>query len=150
MIIDTLAQFDDSATVTGGTTTVALHDIDTGVARNIGTGTPLYVVIVVEAVVSGGDSSDTFTFTLVGDTALPIDGSSVAIAATATITGIANIPAGTKLVIPVPPGAVAAYRYLGLRYAVTADAVLTVTAFLTDDQSYDHAVYADATEGVTV
>jgi len=149
MIIDKLAEFASGQTVTGGTTTVATSDIDTGVARNIGSGTQLYVVIVVTAA-SGGDSSDTFTFTLVGDTALPIDGSSVNIAATATITGVANIPAGTKLVIPVPQGTVAAYRYLGLKYAVTADAILTVTAFLTDDQSYDHAVYADNTEGVTV
>ena len=149
MIIDKLAEFASGQTVTGGTTTVATSDIDLSVARNIGSGRPLYVVIVVTAT-ANGDSSDTFTFTLVGDTVLPIDGSSIAIAATATITGVANIPAGTKLVIPVPPGALAAYRYLGLLYAVTADAVLTVTAFLTDDPSYDHAVYADATEGVTV
>lgn len=143
MIIDTLAQFADSQTVTGGSTTVATSDIDLGAnARNIGSGRPLYVVIVVEAV-SGGDGSDTFTFTLVDDSALPIDGSSVAKAASETITGVANIPAGTKIVIPVPPG-MSFQRYIGLRYAVTADAILTVSAFITDDQSYDHAVYADA------
>jgi hypothetical protein len=149
MIIDTLAQFADSQVVTGGSTTVATSDIDTStLSRNLGTGKPLFVVISIEAV-SGGDGSDTFVFTLVDDSVLPIDGSSVAKAATATITGVANIPAGTILVIPVPPN-MAFQRYLGLRYAVTADAVLTVTAHLTSEAPPDRAVYPDATEGVTV
>jgi hypothetical protein len=149
MIIDSLAEFANSQTVTGGSTTVATSDIDLGVARNIGSGKPLYVNIVIESA-TAGDGSDTFAFTLVGDTALPIDGSSVAIAAYPTITGVANVAAGTKLCIPVPPGTVAAYRYLGLRYATTADAVLVVSAWLSDTPIPDHQTYADATDGVTV
>lgn len=149
MIIDTLAQFADSQTVTGGATTVASFDIDTStLTRNLGTGKPLYVVIHVEGT-SGGDGADTFQFSLVDDSVLPIDGASIVKASTATITGVANIPAGTILVIPVPPN-MAFQRYLGLTYAVTATAVLTVTAHLTDTPPPDRTAYADATEGVTV
>lgn len=142
MIIDKLLSFAEDQTVTGGTTTIATNDIDTQVARNLGDGTPLYLVVVIKGV-SGGDGADTFAFTLVDDTELPIDGSSRAIAASPTITGVTNIPAGTVIVVPVPQR-VALSRYLGLRYAVTADAVLTVDAFLTDQPVFSHRVYSAA------
>lgn len=142
MIIDKLLSFAEDQTVTGGTTTIATNDIDTQVARSLGNGTPLYLVVVIKGV-ANGDSGDTFSFTLVDDTELPIDQSSRAIASSPTITGVANIPAGTVIVVPVPPR-VALSRYLGLRYAVTADAVLTVDAFLTDQPPFDSRQYAAA------
>lgn len=142
MLIDKLLSFAESQTVTGGTTTIAANDIDTQVARNLGDGEPLYCVVVIRST-SGGDGADTFTFTLVDDTELPIDGSSRAVASSPQITGIANIPAGTVIVIPVPPRA-ALSRYLGLRYAVTADAVLVVDAFLTSQAPFSHRAYPDA------
>jgi hypothetical protein len=159
MIIDTLLTFADGQTVTGGTTTEATDNIDLAslgsaaaglgaLSRAIGTGRPLYCVITVGAN-SGGDGSDTFQFSLVTDTVLPTDGSSRVIASSPVVTGAANLPAGTKVVIPVPAG-VQFDRYVGLRYAVTATAVLVVDAFLTDDQTYDHTTYPAGDEGVTV
>jgi hypothetical protein len=149
MIQDKLAMLDDGATITGGTTVGSVDVVDaSAVVRNLGTGRPLYLVIAVTAV-SGGDGSDTFTFALVDNNDADSTTSPRDVAVSATITGVANIPAGTKIVIPVPPG-FAFQRYIGVRYAVTSDAVLTVDAFLTDDQTYDHAVYPDNTEGVTV
>lgn len=144
-IFDLLLAFATSQVITGGTTTQSedIVDLDT-VSRNIGTGEPLYVVIHILAK-SGGDGSDTFVFALqdgATETAGVIQ-SPADKAVLPTITGIANIVVGSKLVIPVPPS-LALRRYIGLRYAVTADAVLTVTAYLTNQKPADHAVYPDA------
>jgi hypothetical protein len=158
MIIDKLLSFADGQAVTGGTTTEATDNVDLAalgaasaglgaLARAIGSGRPLYLVTF-QTLASGGDASDTYAVQLVTDTALPTDGSSIVVAASPTITGVANVPA--KIVVPVPAG-VKVSRYLGVRYTpVTANAVWTVDAFLTDDPSYDHSVYAAGDEGVTV
>lgn len=146
-IFDKLLQFATNQVITGGTTTQSADIVDLAkqsAARNLGTGEPLFVVIHFLAK-SGGDGSDTFQFALqdgatesMGVIQAPADK-----AVSPTITGIANITVGSKLVIPVPPN-VAFRRYIGLRYAVTADAVLTVSAYLTNQKPADHTVYPDA------
>jgi len=148
MILDELLKFSDAQTVTGGTPVAGTNHIETGaVRRNLGTGRPLYLIVNV-ITAAAGDGADTFTFSLVGDTVAPIDGSSVVLASK-TITGVANVAAGTHIVIPFPPNATD-FALLGTYYTTTADAVLTVDAYLTDDAGYDRTTYPDATEGVTV
>jgi len=148
MILDELLKFSDGQTVTGGSAVAGTNHIETGaVRRNLGTGRPLYLVISI-ITAAAGDGSDTFDFSLVGDTVAPIDGSSVIIA-TKRITGVANVAAGTLIVIPFPPNATD-FALIGTYYTTTADAVLTLDAYLTDDAGYDHKAYPDATEGVTV
>jgi hypothetical protein len=94
MIHDKLAMLDDGATITGGTTVGSVDVVDaSAVVRNLGTGRPLYLVIAVTAV-SGGDGSDTFTFALVDNNDADSTTSPRDVAVSATITGVANIPAG--------------------------------------------------------
>lgn len=145
MIIDKLAAFADGQTVTGGTTTQATDVVDLGATgRKIGNGRPLYLVVVVLSK-SNGDGADTFRFDLIDDDDISngVMQSPRVVASTPTITGVANIAVGQKFVIPVPPG-VALQRYVSAGYSVTADAVLTVDAFLTDDPTYAHDAYPDS------
>lgn len=143
-IFDLLLAFATSQVVTGGTTTQSEDIVDLNtVSRNIGTGEPLYVVINILAK-SGGDAADTFVFAL-QDGATETSGviqSPADKAVSPTITGIANIAVGQQIVIPVPPGT-ALRRYIGLRYGVTADAVLTLTAYLTNQKPADRTSYPD-------
>lgn len=145
MIIDKLGSFDDGSTVTGGSTTASADYLDLGVSvpgRKLGVGRPLWLVIAVTGV-AGGDGTDTFTFTLQTDDNTSFS-SPTTLATSVTITGVANIPAGTRIVIPVPQNAVFE-RYVRVGYAVTADAVLTVDSFLTDQELPDHTAYRDGT-----
>lgn len=142
MLMDKLTQVDSSATVTGGTTVVSVSALDVGtVDRALGTGRPLYLVIKVKAK-ANGDSSDTFRFDIVQSANADLSSNSI-VASTRTITGIANITAGMQFVIAVPPSFVLTERYLGAGYAVTADAVLTVDAWFTDQPPHDHTAYPD-------
>ena len=140
-IIDKLLSFDDGSTVTGGTTTTSVDHVDLGKdGLAIGSGRPLYAVFHITAK-SGGDSADTFTFSIATDTSSAFNVAKRTVAASPQITGIANVPA--RIVLPIPPG-YAFSRYVRAEYAVTDDAVLTVDAFLTDQEPYDHTVYPDA------
>lgn len=146
-IIDRLLQFARGQTVTGGTTVQSTDIIDLNpqsTLRALGTGRQLWLVIHITGK-SGGDGSDTFVFALQhattetsGTLQTPAD-----VVVSPTITGVANITVGQKIVLPVPPG-FPLRRYVGVRYAVTADAVLTVDAYLTDQHPTDNAVYPDA------
>lgn len=145
MIIDKLLSFDDNATVTGGTTTASVDYVNLGLSvpgRKLGSGRPLWLVI---AVINntGGDGADTMQFTLQTDDNASFS-SPTTVAQSPVITGVANLPAGSRVVVPVPPG-VAFEQYVRVGYAVTATAVLTVDAFLTDQELYDHTAYQDAT-----
>jgi 6-phosphofructokinase len=146
-IIDNLNKIASSETVTGGTTTHSANILDLknqSAARKLGTGEQLFLVIHILSN-TGGDGSDTLAFALEHAAAqsnsvltTPAD-----IAVSPTVTGVANLPAGSKVVIPVPPG-VAFNRYVGVRYAVTASAVLVVDAYLTNQKPADTSVYPDA------
>lgn len=145
MIIDKLLSFDDGATVTGGTTTASVDYVNLGTStpgRKLGSGRPLYLVI---SVINntGGDGSDTMQFSLQTDDNTSFSTPAV-VAQSPVITGVANLPAGSRVVVPVPPG-VAFEQYVRVGYAVTATAVLTVDSFLTDQEVPDHTAYKDGT-----
>lgn len=145
MIIDKLLSFDTNATVTGGTTVASVDYADLGAStpgRKLGSGRPLWLVIAIKNN-TGGDGADTLQFSLQTDDNTGF-ASPTTVAQSPVVTGVANLPAGSRVVIPVPPG-VAFERYVRVGYAVTATAVLTVDAFLTDQEVPDITAYADAT-----
>lgn len=142
MIIDTLSQVDVNATVTGGTTVLSVSAVDISVIdRALGTGRPLYLVFHIINN-TGGDGADTMRFDIVESANADLSSSSI-VASSKTITGVANLPAGSRVVVAFPPGFVVTGRYVGAGYAVTATAVLTVTAHITDTPPSDTTVYND-------
>ena len=122
MLIDAALLFSDEQAVTDAA--ASTNYLDQVAAKYLGTGKPLYVVIVVDVTISAyavtvslyGDSTTTFT----------PDGS-------ATLGVIpASSAAGTVFVFPVPPDVVK-YRYLELYYTPsTALSAGKFTAFITD------------------
>lgn len=145
MIIDKLLSFDTNATITGGTTVASVDYADLGVSvpgRKLGSGQPLWLVIAIKSN-TGGDGADTLAFSLVTDDNTSFS-SATTVATSPTVTGVANLPSGSRVVIPVPPG-VAFERYIRVAYAVTATAVLVVDAFLTDQEIPDLTAYQDGT-----
>lgn len=122
MIVDAALLFSNEQAVTAAA--ASTNYLDQGAASYLGTGKPLYVVIVVDTTISAyavtvslyGDSSPTFT----------PDGS-------ATLGVIpASSAAGTVFVFPVPPDVVK-YRYLELYYTPsTSLSAGAFTAFITD------------------
>lgn len=112
MLLDKKSMFSDAQVVT--ITAAATNVIDLGSARNIGQGEPLNVhVQVTAAMTAGGTSLDV---RLVGDTALPIDGSSVVLASTGAILA-ATLVAGYEFALRFwPTPASPAYRYVSIYY----------------------------------
>lgn len=148
MIIDKLLEFADGQTVTGGTTTVSTNTVDIGTLdRAIGSGRQLYAHVVVVGISGGASGSDTVRFDLVQSANADLSSDTI-IASSRTVTtgaGPTGIAVGDRFVIPVPPSFLVAGRYLGIAYdAITADLVLTVDAYLTDDPGPDHRAYPDA------
>jgi len=138
MIIDERLEISDAGTLATATGR-ALHGdvIDLGdPAGDLGTGEPLYLVIVVSTAVTSAGAA-TVTFEVVSDAAAAIatDGSATSHAVTEAI-GKATLVAGYSRVIPLPPMQ-NAERYLGLisnvgTAALTAGAI---DAFITSDYS---------------
>lgn len=142
MILDSQLQFSDAQAVTAAA--ASTNVLDLGVARDIGSGKPLYVCLNVDvALDDAGDDSELAV-------TLETDDNSDFTSATelmALFTLAANAPAGTKKVAVLPPG-LDYERYLRLKYT-PADGDLSagsVTAFLTD--SYE--VFKAYQDNVTI
>jgi hypothetical protein len=132
MYVDAALLFSNAQAVTDAAASESY--LDQGAAKYLGTGTPLFVVVVVDATISAyavtvslyGDSTTTFTPD-----------------ASATLGVIpASSAAGTVFVFPVPPDVVK-YRYLELYYTPsTSLSAGKFTSFITDTpQAY--TAYAD-------
>lgn len=148
MIIDsTLEMLDAVALNTGGAGTYLLgSQIDTSVVRNIGTGTPVYLVISVDT--AGASATGTLQLKLASDSsaAIATDGTASEHWASDTFMEAA-LGVGKTWIVPLPSGDALPYeRYLGI-LQVTGTAAFTagkLNAFLTLDASAWKA-YADAT-----
>jgi hypothetical protein len=146
-ILDTLTQFEDGVTTFVGAagSQVAGDVVDLGLAgRDIGNGQPVYATIFITAAPTG---ADTVKFEIVSDSTDPqsADGTESVHAATGDIA-IADLPAGTKLVLPLAVEGVAYERYLGVNITnvgVGALASLQFVCGLTLDPTGWKA-YADA------
>ncbi len=149
MLLDERTEFaGNTALNTGGTNTYALGDvIDLGVARDIGHGQQLYLVIQSTVSHTSGGSSATVVFQLVSDgIAVPATSGQTIHSMTTPLT-ISQLVAGKQYVIPVPAEGLAYERYLGLQIVVASEALTagSVNAFLTTEPSVVPTTsYADA------
>lgn len=147
MILDERTEFcDATALSTAGTGRALVGDvIDTSVARDIGMGQPVYLVIqVTTAPTSGGAATVSFILASDAQAAVATDGTATEHIVTAAIP-VADLVAGYTLCIPLPPEGSNEYeRYLGILQNVGTAALTAgaINAFLTLDQKGWKA-YAD-------
>lgn len=151
MILDERTEFCDAVSLnTGVAGTYLLGDqIDLGVARDIGAGQPLYLVVTVDTGITVASSTGTVSFSLASD-----DSASIATNGTATVhatsaawaTSTTAIPAGTVLfAVALPMQGTTYERYLGILQTTGSTAINAgkINAFLTHDVA-KYKAYADA------
>lgn len=150
MILDTLAEFCDATALdTSGTGLAFIGSAyDAGIARDLGNGQALYLVInVTTAVDSAGDGASVEFQLVSDDSATPAaDGSETLHLKTDAIAE-ATLVAGFQLCLPIPLGVGIEYeRYLGIQQNVSGEAVTAgaIDAFLTYDP-HGWKSYPDAT-----
>lgn len=125
MIIDSLLTFSDAQALSasGASTNV----IPLGSERRIGNGEQLCVAVTIDTALAG--TSPTFAFTLQSDDNSGFS-SATTVVTSATYSGAANVPAGAKFFLPIPPG-VATETFLRLNYTLGGTSpTVTVTAQL--------------------
>ena len=141
MYVDASLLFSDAQALTASAASTSY--LDQGVARDLGAGKPLFVVIIVDVALTDGSNDSTVTVSLYGDTTTSFtpDGSQTLV----VIPALAAV--GSKYVIPIAPE-LTKYRYLELYYTMTNGDLTTgsFTAFITTDPQLD-AVYPD---GITI
>jgi hypothetical protein len=128
MFLDALLLLSDAQAVTADA--YSTNTIDLGgssPARGIGAGEPMAVVVTVDVAADATTGDETYSFLLVQSANADLSAHDTL----STITvAAANLTAGQKVVIPVPPGSVTK-RYVGVRYDVGGTTPsITCTAFL--------------------
>lgn len=155
MILDERAEFCDAASVAAAAGTALIGDvIDLTVARNIGNGQPLYLVISVDTEIITGGSAGTLVFKLASDAqaAIAVDGTATEhFVSRSFVTDDANAndaalnAGGVPVCVAIPLEGPTYERYLGI-LAVTGTTTTTagaISAFLTANPKQWKA-YADA------
>lgn len=143
MILDAQLQFSDSQAVTA--TAASTNYVDLGVARDIGTGEDLYIVVNCEVAMTDSGSDSTLAVALEGD-------STTTFSPDATVdlfTFAAASAAGTVKIAKLSPGSgPLGYRYIQLKYTPANGNLTTGTfsAFLTNNID-KYTAYAD---GITI
>lgn len=126
MIIDLQQTFSDAQALTG-TGGVSTNVIDLGADRNVGIGQPMAAVITVDVGLAG--TSPTFAVALQTATDAAFT-TPVTLMTSPTISGAANLPAGSKLVYLYPAGP-EMLQFLRLNYTLAGTTpTVTVTAEL--------------------
>lgn len=149
MILDSRTEFCDAVALnTGGAGSYLLgSQIDLGVARDIGNGEPVYLVIQVDTLPTSADSTATAAFTLASDaTAAVATNGSASVHFVTKAFAISEMAAGTVLAaVALPIEGVAYEQFLGILQttAVQAFSGGKINAFLTKDVAKWKA-YADA------
>lgn len=147
MIIDKFWEFADASALSTAATGVAAigSSVNMGLARDIGAGKPIFLVITVDtAVTSGGSATVEFQLVSDGQAALAVDGTATVHWKSGAIPK-ATLVAGYMLVVPLPSVNPAYEQYVGLlqNVAVAALTAGKFNAFLTYDPPGWKA-YADA------
>lgn len=137
-IVDKFLEICDATDLDTSGTGLALigNVIDLGVARDIGGGEPLFLVLQATTSVDSAADGASVQFELVSDAqaAIATDGTASAHIMSGAIAE-ATLAEGAQLVLPLPPeGAVPYERYLGLLQNVSGEAVTAgaINAFITD------------------
>jgi|1_EtaG_2_1085319.scaffolds.fasta_scaffold00956_6 hypothetical protein len=136
MIMDERLEFADATSVgTPNSSTVNIGDIiDLSVARDIGDGSNLYLVVqVTTAITSGGSATVRFKLASDATTSIAVDGTQTEHATSDSIA-VASLTAGYQLTMPIPMENPAYERYLAFQVEEDAGQALTagnVNAFLT-------------------
>lgn len=153
MIMDERLEFADAVSVAAAAGTALIGDvIDLEVARDIGNGEPLYLVITVDTSIITGGSAGTVQFVLASDAqaAIATDGTAtVHWASKLFVTdddALNDLDAGYAIAVAIPMEGPVYERYLGI-LAITGTTTTTagkINAFLTHDVAKWKA-YADAT-----
>ena len=136
MILDERTELADATALsTAGTGLALVGDvIDLSVARNIGNGRPVYLVIQIDtAVTSAGAATAGFVLASDAQAAIAVDGTATEHVRTALI-GKATLIAGYTFVIAVPPEGSQVYeRYVGILQNVGVAALTAgkINAFFT-------------------
>lgn len=156
MIMDDRLEFADAVSVAAAAGTALIGDvIDTSsVARDMGSGQPVYFVITVDTEIITGGAAGTVKFQLVSDAqaAIATDGTATVHLDTGTFVtddaaaNSAQLNAGEVLFSGILPAQGAVYeRYLGV-LCVTATTTTTagkINAFLTPDPPRGKKLYAE-------
>ena len=147
MIIDSRLEFADAADLSQSAGTyLSTNVVDTSVARDMGNGQPLYLIIQIDETVTSGGSA-TVQFRLRSDNAAAIHATTSTGHIDTGAIGKADLVAGYTLVLPLPPEGSNAYeRFIGVQAIVAAATTTagTYSAFLTIDPTGWKAV-PDAT-----
>ena len=143
MIFDERTEFADATSVAGTAGTALIGDvIDTELARDLGQGHPVYLVITCDTSIITGGVAGTITFALVSDAqaAIATDGSAtVHFQTKAFVTDddvLNELDAGATIAVVALPLEGAAYeRYLGILATIATTTVTAgaINAFLTLD-----------------
>ncbi len=146
MFIDSRLEFSDAQAETTAATHNSDFQIDLEVARDMGAGQPLYLVVVVDTAVTSAGAA-TVTFNLVSDAsaAIATNGTQTTHASSGAI-GKDDLTAGTiafQVALPIEGNAYE--RYLGVQYVI-GTAALTAGAFSAFLTTTPHKIkaYADA------
>ena len=147
MLIDSRLEFADAVDVSASAGTALAGDvIDLGVARDIGQGQPLYLVIQVTTLFASGGSA-TVDFRLRSDGVEAIHATSSTAHLSTGPLAFALLTLGVRYVIPIPPEGSAYEQFLGVQ-VITATATTTagsVNLFLTTEPPVVPTTsYADA------
>jgi hypothetical protein len=148
MILDERLEFADAVALnTGAVGSYLIGDvIDLQVARDIGNGETAYVVIQIDTLpTSGGSATAAFSLCSDAQAAIAVDGSQTTHATTGAKT-IAQMPAGTRFILPIPAEGSVYERYVGI-VQTTGTAAFTagkINAFITLDNPATWKSYADA------
>ena len=145
MFMDSTLEFADASSIgTPNNSTVNVGStVDSDLARDIGAGQPVYLVITVDtAVTSGGSATVRFKMVSDGTSTIATDGTATEHMTTHDFP-VASLVAGYTVVIPLTSVNPSYERYLGFQAQETASSALTagaINAFLTIDphgwQSY--------------
>jgi hypothetical protein len=140
MIVDAQLQFSAAQAITAAA--ASTNYIDVGIARNVGVGENLFIVVTVDTAFTDASSDSTLTVALEGDstTTFTPDGSQTLF----TIPALAA--AGAMYIARINPDFAANYRYMQLKYtpnngnlttgAVTANIVKDVQKYTSYAKGY--------------
>ena len=131
MILDKLLEMSNGQALT----TSALSDYSVATAkllRNVGKGTPLYAVVVIDTAVATADAAKTVTFSVVSDSTENLATSAVTQLATRAYTGAVLTAGREPIVIPIPPISLETTDlYIGMYYTLsTTFTSFTLSAYI--------------------